>query len=77
MSKLSKIEEKINRLVDKCKRLEAELDQGVLDFSKAESDKQTEEEEILVLKGKLVAKESKLEQIATKMEKLQSLVKSL
>ncbi len=76
MRKLLKVEEKINRLVDKCRRLEAELDQGVLDFSKAESDKQTRQE-IAMLQDELSAKENKLKQIATRMEKLQSLVKSL
>ncbi len=76
MKKLSKIEDKVNRLVNKCRRLEAELDQGVLDFNKANTN-QLMEAEVETLRRELAGKEDKLSQITAKMEKLQSLVKSL
>ncbi len=76
MSKLSKIEEKINRLIDKCRRLEAELDQGVFDFSKVTVDRRMEDE-LAILKKELAKKDDKLRRVSARMEKLQSLVKSL
>jgi len=76
MRKLSKIEDKVNRLIDRCKRLEAELNQGVLDFS-ADATNQKMEEELAMLRQQLAGKDNKLKQITSKMEKLQGLVKSL
>ena len=76
MRKLSKIEDKVNRLIDRCKRLEAELNQGVLDFS-ADATNQKMEEELAMLRQQLAGKDNKLKQITSKMEKLQGLVKRL
>ncbi len=77
MNKLSIIEKKINRLVERCRELEVKQNQGVLDFSEAKPISEDLENELSSLRKKLANREEKLKKIASKMEKLENLVKDL
>ncbi len=77
MNRLSAIEEKISRLVERCRELELEANQGVVNFSEPDFVSENLENELNNLREQLGKKDDKLKKIASKMEKLENLVKDL